>query len=111
MQPILPPLKPIPMKHRFSVLFVERGNLDVLDGAFVLVDKNGVRTHIPGEAWRVSLSAPMHGTHEQRLSPLSGRRPRFFGIRGTFPATSAPSLRSGAPDPRRGAGCRRGPWG
>jgi len=45
--PILPPLKPIPMKDRLSVLFVEKGRLDVLDGAFVLVDKNGVRTHIP----------------------------------------------------------------
>jgi CRISPR-associated protein Cas1 len=46
-QPILPPLKPIPIKDRLAVLFVERGQLDVLDGAFVLVDKNGVRTHIP----------------------------------------------------------------
>ncbi|MFA7425048.1 MAG: type I-E CRISPR-associated endonuclease Cas1e [Desulfosarcinaceae bacterium] len=46
-EPVLPPLKPIPMKDRISVMFVERGNLDVLDGAFVLVDKNGVRTHIP----------------------------------------------------------------
>lgn len=43
----LPPLKPIPIKDRISVLFVEKGNLDVLDGAFVLVDKTGVRTHIP----------------------------------------------------------------
>jgi CRISPR-associated protein Cas1 len=46
-EPILPPLKPIPMKDRLSVLFVEKGNLDVLDGAFVVVDKGGVRTHIP----------------------------------------------------------------
>src|SRR4030067_264344 len=46
-EPILPPLKPIPIKDRVSVLFVEKANLDVLDGAFVLVDKNGVRTHIP----------------------------------------------------------------
>lgn len=46
-EPILPPLKPIPIKDRISVLFLERGQLDVLDGAFVLVDKNGVRTHIP----------------------------------------------------------------
>ena len=46
-EPILPPLKPIPIKDRISFLLVERGNLDVLDGAFVLVDKNGVRTHIP----------------------------------------------------------------
>jgi len=47
MEPILPPLKPIPIKDRLSVLFVEKGQIDVLDGAFVLVDKNGVRTHIP----------------------------------------------------------------
>ena len=47
MEPILPPLKPIPIKDRISVLYVEKGNLDVLDGAFVVVDKNGVRTHIP----------------------------------------------------------------
>ncbi len=47
MEPILPPLKPIPIKDRVSVLFVEKGNLDVIDGAFVVVDKNGVRTHIP----------------------------------------------------------------
>jgi len=46
-EPILPPLKPIPIKDRVSVLFVERGQLDVIDGAFVLVDKNAVRTHIP----------------------------------------------------------------
>jgi len=29
------------------MLFIERGQIDVLDGAFVVVDKNGVRTHIP----------------------------------------------------------------
>lgn len=28
-------------------MFIEKGQLDVLDGAFVVVDKNGVRTHIP----------------------------------------------------------------
>ncbi|MEW6380592.1 MAG: subtype I-E CRISPR-associated endonuclease Cas1, partial [bacterium] len=44
---MLPPVKPIPTKDRISILFVEKGNLDVLDGAFVLVDKTGVRTHIP----------------------------------------------------------------
>ncbi|MGQ0622140.1 MAG: type I-E CRISPR-associated endonuclease Cas1e [Panacagrimonas sp.] len=47
MSDLLPPLKPIPIKERMSVLFVDKGNLDVLDGAFVVVDKNGVRTHIP----------------------------------------------------------------
>jgi CRISPR-associated protein Cas1 len=47
MADILPPLKPIPIKERLSVLYIEYGHLDVLDGAFVVVDKNGVRTHIP----------------------------------------------------------------
>lgn len=47
MADVLLPLKPIPIKERLSILFVDKGNLDVLDGAFVVVDKNGVRTHIP----------------------------------------------------------------
>lgn len=46
-EPILPPLKPLPIKDRTSIIFIEYGRLDVLDGAFVVVDKNGVRTHIP----------------------------------------------------------------
>ena len=45
--PVLPPLKPLPIKDRVSVLYVERGNLDVLDGTFVVVDKTGIRTHLP----------------------------------------------------------------
>lgn len=44
---MLSPLKPIAMKERVSLIFVERGEIDVIDGAFVVVDKNGVRTHIP----------------------------------------------------------------
>jgi CRISPR-associated protein Cas1 len=44
---LLPPLKPIAIKERLSILFIEKGHLDVLDGAFVVVDKTGVRTHIP----------------------------------------------------------------
>jgi CRISPR-associated protein Cas1 len=44
---MLPPLKPIAMKERISLIFIERGEIDVLDGAFVVIDKNGVRTHIP----------------------------------------------------------------
>ncbi len=38
-EPILPPLKPIPIKDRVSVLFLEKGNVDILDGAFVVVGK------------------------------------------------------------------------
>lgn len=44
---MLPPLKPIPIKDRLSVLFIERCQLDVLDGAFVAIDSTGVRTQIP----------------------------------------------------------------
>ncbi|WNV05431.1 type I-E CRISPR-associated endonuclease Cas1e [Candidatus Methylospira mobilis] len=35
------------MKERVSLLFIEYGEIDVLDGAFVVIDKTGVRTHIP----------------------------------------------------------------
>src|SRR5438045_9612785 len=45
--PGLAPPRPIPLKERASIIFMEEGHLDVLDGAFVVVDKNGVRTHIP----------------------------------------------------------------
>ncbi|GAB6080009.1 type I-E CRISPR-associated endonuclease Cas1e [Hydrogenophilus thermoluteolus] len=44
---MLPPLKPIPMKERISMIFIEKGQIDVIDGAFVVVDENGVRTQIP----------------------------------------------------------------
>ncbi|MCM0754904.1 type I-E CRISPR-associated endonuclease Cas1e [Desulfovibrio aminophilus] len=44
---MLPNLRPLPIKERVSVVFLERGNLDVQDGAFVLVDAEGVRTQIP----------------------------------------------------------------
>ncbi len=33
---MLPPLKPIAMKERVSMLFIERGQIDVLDGTFVM---------------------------------------------------------------------------
>lgn len=47
--PIPPPLplKPLPMKDRVSMVFISYGQIDVLDGAFVVIDQNGVRTHIP----------------------------------------------------------------
>lgn len=44
---MLPPLKPLPMKDRVSMIFIQYGQIDVLDGAFVVIDQNGVRTHIP----------------------------------------------------------------
>ena len=47
MSTLLPPLRPIPIRERISVIFIEYGEVDVLDGAFVVIDMNGVRTHIP----------------------------------------------------------------
>ena len=35
------------MKDRVSMIFIQYGQIDVLDGAFVVIDKTGVRTHIP----------------------------------------------------------------
>lgn len=43
----LPKPPVIPIHERISMVFIEYGNVDVLDGAFVVVDKNGVRTQIP----------------------------------------------------------------
>ncbi|MFI3120865.1 MAG: subtype I-E CRISPR-associated endonuclease Cas1, partial [Methylococcaceae bacterium] len=44
---MLPPLKPITMKERVSMAFIEKGQIDVKDGAFVVIDETGIRTHIP----------------------------------------------------------------
>jgi CRISP-associated protein Cas1 len=41
------PLRPIPMKDRAGIIFLQYGELDVIDGAFVLVDATGIRTQIP----------------------------------------------------------------
>lgn len=45
--PGLPPPRPIPMKDRAQLVFVERARLDVADGAFVAVNADGTRTQIP----------------------------------------------------------------
>ena len=45
--PGLPPPRPIPLRERVAIVFLEKGRLDMLDGAFVLVDDLGVRVHIP----------------------------------------------------------------
>lgn len=45
--PGLTPPKPIPIKDRSSLVFVQKGQVDVIDGTFVVVDGDGVRTVIP----------------------------------------------------------------
>lgn len=44
---MLPRLSPIALKERLSIIFLEKGRLDVKDGAFVHIGKDNVRTHIP----------------------------------------------------------------
>ncbi len=41
------PLRPIPIKDRSAIVFLQYGQVDVIDGAFVLVDANGARVQIP----------------------------------------------------------------
>jgi CRISPR-associated protein Cas1 len=71
---LLPPLKPLPIKDRVSMVFVQYGQIDVLDGAFVLVDKNGVRTHIPvGSVACIMLEPGTRVSHAAvRLAALVG---------------------------------------
>ena len=75
---MLPPLKPIPMKERISMIFIERGQIDVLDGSFVVVDKEGVRTHIPvGSIACIMLEPDTRVSHRAAGHPrerASGRR-------------------------------------
>ena len=69
---LLPPLKPLPIKERISVVFVERGEIDMLDGAFVVVDATGVRTHIPvGGVACIMLEPGTRVSH--RAAALAGR--------------------------------------
>lgn len=70
----LPPLKPLPMKDRVSMIFVQYGQIDVLDGAFVVIDKAGVRTHIPvGSVACIMLEPGTRVSHAAvRLASLVG---------------------------------------
>ena len=46
-EPPYVPLRPIAIKDRSAIIFLEYGQVDVIDGAFVLVDKVGARVQIP----------------------------------------------------------------
>lgn len=71
---MLPPLKPLPIKDRVSMVFVQYGQIDVVDGAFVLIDKTGVRTHIPvGSVACIMLEPGTRVSHAAvRLASLVG---------------------------------------
>ncbi len=40
---MLPDLGPSPIKERDSILFIERRHVDIRDGAFVMIDKDGLK--------------------------------------------------------------------
>jgi CRISPR-associated protein Cas1 len=56
---VLPPLKPIPIKDRVSMIFVYYGRIDLRDGAFVVINEvdgeDRERKHILG---RFGLGSP-----------------------------------------------------
>jgi len=60
------------MKERSSMIFIEKGQIDALDGAFVVVDKTGVRTQIPVGALACIMLEP--GTRvSHRAAALASR--------------------------------------
>ncbi len=58
--PGLVPPKPIPMKERSSIIFVEYGQIDVIDGAFVVVDKTGISNAYSDRRLRLSDAGARH---------------------------------------------------
>ncbi|MDD2767579.1 MAG: hypothetical protein PHT19_02515 [Methylococcus sp.] len=104
MSALLPPLKPIAMKERVSLIFVERGEIDVLDGAFVVVDKTGVRTHFPVGSMPACCSNPVPASPTGRPTGLRGRNRRaVLGLRPARQRALGPAAVSG----QAGAGRRR----
>lgn len=61
------PLRRTPLRERASVLFVERGQIDVDDQAFVVVDVSG-RTQIP-LAGITALRPSADGAHYRDPAP------------------------------------------
>lgn len=120
-----------------SILFIEKGHLDVLDGAFVVVNKSGVRAHIPvgGVAclmlepgtWTSHAAVALDDTlrlkvvrkryampfseEPPRNMVLNGRRiitTRATGARATFPTAAVhPRQNSIAFPTRVGTNCRK----
>lgn len=44
---MLPKIRPVPIKDRVSVMFAEKCQIDVVNGAFVMVGADGVHTQVP----------------------------------------------------------------
>jgi hypothetical protein len=104
--PGLPPPRPIPLKDRSSIIFIQRGNVDVLDGAFVVVDKTGVRTHIPIGGLACLMLEPGARVSHAAVALAAGRRVpsgpgSLFNRRPELPACSHVDLSGTSQVPRR----------
>jgi CRISP-associated protein Cas1 len=66
------PLRPIQMKDRAGIIFLRYGALEVIDNAFVLIDKEGVRVQIPVGGLACIILEP----GDRRLPAGLGRRSR-----------------------------------
>lgn len=75
------PLRPIPMKERSGIIFLQYGQLDVLDSAFVLVDVIGVRTQVPVGGLACIMLEPGRPGGAGRLPARLGRRGRRQALR------------------------------
>ena len=84
MNPLLPELKPLAIKHRVAYVFVEKCLIDMKDGAFVAVDETGIRTHIPvGSVSCIFLQPGTRISHAAvHLAAVSGTMLQWVGEGG-----------------------------
>ena len=76
---MLPALKPIMMRDRVSMIFIEYGQIDVVDGAFVVIDKNGV-AYPYSSRWRCLHHARARYARVARRSGVGGTRGYLIGL-------------------------------
>ena len=94
----LPPPKPIPLKDRSTLVFVERAKLDVEDGAFVAINADGTRTHIPVGGLAGLMLEP--GVRISHAAVALAARRACACIRRANPAARAPTSCCGKRPPR-----------
>ena len=86
----LPPPKPLPIKERISVVFVEHGEVDMLDGAFVVVDASGLRLKVVRKMYAAPFDEepperrsvePLRGIAGARVRRTDQRLTQQFGVK------------------------------
>ncbi len=98
------PPKPIPIKERAALVFVERARLDVKDGAFVAIQADGTRVHLPvGGVACLMLEPGARISHaavslcRRRFASLHGRRKESSICLSSVPCASPVVTASGEP--------------